>query len=114
MSEWIQGLPAPVRHFAGVVVGTFVLFVVGAVISAGGVTGVEWFEVLKAAADAACVGGAGVLVLYVTPLTDAYGVGKVKPDADPVLPPLPAQHLPEQAAPDPEDDLDIDEHEGIE
>ena len=114
MSEWIKGLPAPVRHFLGVVVGTFVLFVVGAVVSAGGVSAVEWVAVLKAAADAAAVGGAGVLVLYVTPLTDAYGVGKVKPDADPVLQPLPPQHLPEQTAPDPEDDLDIDEHEGIE
>ena len=37
-----------------------------------------------------------------------------EPEPDPVLPPLPPQHLPEQTAPDPEDDLDIDEHEGIE
>lgn len=79
MTNFIAGLPAPVRHFAAVVIATFVLFVAGAVSAAGGVFDVAWLEVGKAGVDAAAVGGAGVLVLYVTPLTDAYGVGKAEP-----------------------------------
>lgn len=42
---------------------------------------------------------------------DTAGFVDTRPET--VLQPLPPQALPEQTAPDPEDDLDIDEHEGI-
>lgn len=79
MTSFIVGLPAPIRHFIAVTLGTLVLFVAGSVSAAGGVFDLAWVEVGKDAVDAAVVAGAGVLVLYVTPLTDAYGVGKAPP-----------------------------------
>lgn len=77
MSEWIAGLPAPVRHAAAAFVGAFVAFIVAAVITAAGVTGVDWPATLLGALDKSALAAAlTVGTMAVTPLTSAYGVGK--------------------------------------
>jgi len=63
-----------------------VAYLAGAVLSAQGVTALDLALTGKGAVDAAFVSLAGALggvgVLAVTPLTDAYGVGKELSDAD--------------------------------
>lgn len=85
MSDFIEGLPAPVRHVAAAFIGAYVAVLVAAVTSAGGVTSVDWNGTLVDGLNKAALAAVGVLgTLYVTPLTDAYGVGKKEPE--PVVP----------------------------
>jgi hypothetical protein len=81
MSDFIEGLPAPVRHVAAAFIGAYVAVLVAAVTSAGGVTSVDWNGTLVDGLNKAALAAVGVLgTLYVTPLTDAYGVGKKEPE----------------------------------
>lgn len=54
----------------------------GAVMAAGGASGVDWGATLTAALDAAAVAAAGGVgtfgALYVTPLTREFGIGSAK------------------------------------
>ncbi len=76
--EWVESWPAPIRHLLAAFLGVFVTVLGAAVVSAGGVTGVDWGPTVVGALDEAAVAAVGVLLaLYITPLTDAYGVGKV-------------------------------------
>jgi hypothetical protein len=103
MTALIELLPAPVRHTLAAFIGVFLTTVIAAIISAEGVTGVLWNETLISALNKGVVGAVGVFaVLFVTPLTDAYGVGKVTPLPEEVLAephvddePLPAEVIPE-------------------
>ncbi len=80
---WFGSLPAPVRHFLAVVVGTAGTFFLGKIVEAGSIYGVDYAAAALQAVDAGVLAGIGVLlVLYVTPLTDAYGVGKDDKEAE--------------------------------
>jgi hypothetical protein len=77
MIAWIEKLPAPVRHIAAVFIGTYAAVVIGAILAAEGVTAVEWSGTLVDGLNkAAVVALTVILTLYITPLTNAYGVGK--------------------------------------
>ncbi len=77
VKQAIEGLPAPVRHSLAVFVGSLLAVFLGQVIAADGVSTLSWGSSLIESIDTACVATAGtILTLYVTPLTDAYGVGK--------------------------------------
>lgn len=82
----LDRLPTALRDFVVGAAATGVGLVLQAVVGAGGVTGVDWPDVLLGAVNAAAVAGATVGLLAVTPLTAAYGVGKVKPKTIPPEP----------------------------
>lgn len=72
----LDKLPAPVRHFVLVFVGSALTVVVGAVASARGMSGVDWPNVLLDALNAGVVAGvAAVGIAAGTPITTQYGVG---------------------------------------
>lgn len=81
MVDRIRALPAPIRHGAAVFIAVFVIFVANSVISSGGVTDLP-VEVFKDALNAAALALATLIVLWVSPLTDAYGIGKGKTDVE--------------------------------
>ena len=81
MSDFVEGLPAPVRHVLAAFIGAYAAVIVAAVSAAGGVTTVDWNGTLVDGLNKAAIAAVGVLgTLYVTPLTDAYGVGKKVPE----------------------------------
>jgi len=84
MTNWVEFLPAPVRHFAAAFIGVFVAVIATAITTANGIIGLAWNDVLIDAVNKGSVAAVAVLVtLTVTPLTNAYGVAKVEP-VDPV------------------------------
>lgn len=97
MSEWIERLPAPVRHAAAAFLGVYVTTIAAAIIASNGVTDVPWSGTLLDGLNKAAVAAAGVVVtLYATPLTDAYGVGKVEvPPVEPEVAVIEDDHVPE-------------------
>lgn len=73
----LDRLPAPVRHAVIAFTAAFASIVLGGVISAAGVTGVDWPMLLVSAVNGAAVTTATVmLTLYITPLTRQYGRDK--------------------------------------
>lgn len=73
----LDNLPAWLRHLTIVVGAVFLGTVADTIVSSGGVSTVDWAATLVAAADAATVAGAAVAaVLWLTPATRQYGVGK--------------------------------------
>ncbi len=101
MSDFVAGLPAPVRHVLAAFIGAYVAVLVAAVSAAGGVTTVDWNGTLVDGLNKAAIAAVGVLgTLYATPLTDAYGVGKKVPE-----PSVPIVALEEE---------DVDEPGGVE
>lgn len=98
MTDWIAALPPIVRHWLGIFFGailgalvTGILFICGAVLTAKGISSLDWVITWRGALDATAVALAGSLttafggiaVLAATPLTDAYGVGKALKDPEP-------------------------------
>ncbi len=80
---FVKNLPSPVRHFAGIVLGTAAAFFLGKIVEAGTIYGVDYATAALQAIDAGVLAGIGaLLVLYITPLTNAYGVGKEDEEAD--------------------------------
>lgn len=72
----LDRIPAWLRHLLIVVAATFGVTVAEAVVSAGGVSTVDWLGTLLRAVDIAAVAGATTsLALWLTPLTRQYGVG---------------------------------------
>ena len=101
MNSWIAKLPAPVRHFVAVFVGAALTVFAEAVRAAGGVSGVDWLHTADVAVAGGITAGAvAVGLLAATPLTNAYGLGVEKPEADPWYPTQPTeQELPYQGTP---------------
>lgn len=84
--RYLTYLPAPVRHFLAVFIGSALVVVARAVVDASGVTGVNWTDTGNAAIAAGVAAGlATVGVFAVTPLTSSYGVDSrlSPPPADP-------------------------------
>ena len=78
----LDRLPPALRHFLIVIGAAFAQGIVSAVISAQGVTGVDWSTVLLDDVNHTAVAGVTAFVaLWLTPLTRQYGVGS---DAGPV------------------------------
>ena len=77
-SPWafLDKLPAWARHLVIVFGAVFLGVIAQNVINHGGVVGLDFVAVGKAALDAAAVSVAAVGVLAVTPFTSQYGVGK--------------------------------------
>jgi hypothetical protein len=98
MSEWIEQLPAPVRHAVAAFLGVYVTTIAVAILAANGVTEVPWSGTLVDGLNKAFVAAAGIVAtLYVTPLTDAYGVGKVEvPPVEPEVAVVEEDHVPEE------------------
>ncbi len=83
ISQYIKNLPAPVRHFAAIFVGTAAAFFIGKIVQAGTIYGFNYAEAALQAVDAGVLAAlSALLVLYVTPLTNAYGVCKTDPEVD--------------------------------
>ena len=101
MNSWIAKLPAPVRHFVAVFVGAALTVFAEAVRAAGGVTGVDWAHTADVAlAGGITAGAVAVGLLAATPLTNAYGIGADKPEADVWYPTQPTEaDLPYQGTP---------------
>ena len=75
----LDNLPAWLRHLTIVVGAVFLGTVAEAIVSAGGVSGLDLVATLVAACDAATVAGASVAaILWLTPVTRQYGVGAAK------------------------------------
>ena len=101
MSDFIEGLPAPMRHTIAAFIGAYLAVVVAAITASGGVTAVDWNGTLTDGLDKAALAAVAVIgTLYATPLTDAYGVGKKVPE-----PSVPIVALEEE---------DVDEPGGVE
>ena len=74
----LDKIPAPARHLAIVAGATFLGAFVHAVLSAQGVTGVDWAGTAKDALNLTAVNAAtAVAGLWLTPLTRQYGVGSL-------------------------------------
>lgn len=71
----LDRLPTFVRDFLVAFAATALGLVLQAVVSAGGVTGVDWTDAGLAALNAGAVAAAAVGILAVTKLTQAYGRG---------------------------------------
>ena len=94
-ASWLDRLH-PVARAAVVLLGVlpavaFVGAFFAAIVTANGVTGVDWAATLTAAINVAGVafasGGGTLVALYVTPLTRDYGIGSASPsDAYPDFP----------------------------
>ena len=78
----IDRLPTWLRDFLVAFVATSLGLVLQAVVSAGGVTGVDWPDAALAALNAGAVAAAAVGLLAVTRLTRAYGRGSDAGHAD--------------------------------
>jgi len=78
INEWVMvKVPAWIRHPVAIFVGTYLLILLGAIVSAKGVTGVDWALSSTESLDGAAYATAGgFIALYLTPLTNAYGVAK--------------------------------------
>lgn len=77
VTQWLEGLPGWIRHPLGIFIGTSLTVILGEVISKGTVQIPNWGEVVVRGLDLGVVAAIGsFVVLFVTPLTDAYGVGK--------------------------------------
>jgi len=115
MVEWVEKLPAPVRHVVAAFIGAYVAVIIAAVSGAGGVTAVDWDGTLVDGLNKAALAAVAVVgTLFVTPLTDAYGVGKapaVLTDADviPTAPAVPVADVPAVPVADPVDTETVDE-----
>lgn len=76
-SNIYNNIPAPVRHGLAIFIGTFLGIFFTAIIANGGVTTLDFGSTFVSAIDDAVVSAVGsLLVLYVTPLTKSYGIGK--------------------------------------
>lgn len=75
MTDQIMRLPAWLRHLIAIFLAVFVVTVATSIVGNGGVQNLP-SDVLWSAIDAAALAVASVVVLWVTPFTDAYGVGK--------------------------------------
>jgi hypothetical protein len=74
----LDKVPAPVRHLLIVAGATFLGAFVHAILSAQGVTGVDWAGTAKGALNLTAVNAATAVVgLWLTPLTRQYGVGSL-------------------------------------
>lgn len=83
VATFVKNLPAPVRHFAAIFVGTAAAFFVGKIVQAGTIYNFDYANTLLQAVDAGVLAAlSALLVLYITPLTNAYGVGKTDPEVD--------------------------------
>ncbi len=72
-----NGIHAPIRHGLAILIGTFLGIFFTAIISNGGVTTLDFGATFISAIDDAVVAAvSSVLILYVTPLTKSYGIGK--------------------------------------
>jgi hypothetical protein len=72
----LDELPPWARHLAIVAGAVLGGSIAAAVITAGGVTGVDWPAALRAAIDEAAVAVAAAAAgLWLTPLTRQYGIG---------------------------------------
>jgi len=106
LNEWIAGLPAPVRHGLAIFVGTLGLAMIVAIQAHGGVVGLDWSAALLGGVDEAAVAAVGALVvLFSTPLTDAYGFGKHEAAKQEVEP-----GVSQTAVPPTEDPVDHEEY----
>lgn len=78
ISNWIvTNVPAPVRHFIAILFGTIIGLVFQAILVNSGISGLDWEYTLTNSVDGAVVAAIGsVSLLFATPLTNAYGVGK--------------------------------------
>ena len=74
----LDRLPAWARHLVIIYGATFGLFVVQAVIAAGGVWPFPWIATLQGAVNAGAVSAAAVAVLWLSSLTRQYGAGATK------------------------------------
>lgn len=78
-NHWVAALPAQVRHFAAAFLGSALAVVGAAVVSAGGVFGIDWTHTAETAVSAGVIAAlATVAVFAVTPLTSSYGLKKDK------------------------------------
>lgn len=76
----LDKLPAWLRHLLIVFAGAAGAVIVDAVVNAKGVSNVAWGHSLRVALDTGSVAAAlAVGALYITPLTQKYGLGKGKP-----------------------------------
>ncbi len=83
VATFVKNLPAPVRHFAAIFVGTAAAFFVGKIVQAGTIYNFDYANTLLQAVDAGVLAAmSALLVLYITPLTNAYGVSKTDPEVD--------------------------------
>lgn len=73
-----DSLPGPVRTILNVFVAGGLVVIFGAVVTAQGVTGVDWQATGIDALDAAFLGVAVAILRAINPLDDAYGLGKSK------------------------------------
>lgn len=80
LTSALDRLPPVVRDFLVAFAATSVGLVLQAVVSAGGVTSVDWADVGLGALNAGAVAAAAVGLLAVSKLTTAYGRGKAAPD----------------------------------
>lgn len=77
-ASWIGSWPTPVKHFLAVFIGTLATVISGAIIAHGGVWGLAWLDVFKDGTDKGVVAALATIgVFTLTPLTSAYGIGKV-------------------------------------
>lgn len=110
-ANWITThIPAWVRHPVAIFIGTYAAIVLGAIVSAKGITTVpDWGNVFKDGLDTGAAAAAGGLVaLFALPLTDAYGVGKkteIGSEPRPEVDPEDAQDEEDEIYVDPEDPL---------
>lgn len=86
MLAWLKNawaaIPRPVRTVVNVAIAGAVVVVAGAVMTAHGVTGVNWSTTGRAALDALGLGVATAVLRALNPLDDAYGVASATDTGD--------------------------------
>lgn len=70
-----NSIPAPLRTVINVAVAASLAVIAGAVVTAHGVTGVDWSATFKSALDALGLGFATAILRAINPLDTAYGIG---------------------------------------
>lgn len=76
-----DALPGPVKTVLNVFVAGGLAVILGAVISAKGVTGVDWQAIGLDALNAAFLGVAVAVLRWLNPVDDAYGLGQAEVDS---------------------------------